>query len=75
MSALLFTMLVALAQPTDDATTTRQDEAGVDEAGGDEELICRRRVIEGSGIGQRTRSVRVCKTRAEWNEGRGRPGR
>lgn len=35
-----------------------------------EELICRRRVVPSHRIGERNRTVRTCKTRAEWEEDR-----
>jgi hypothetical protein len=35
-----------------------------------EELVCRRRVIPAERIGERHRTVRTCKTRAEWDEQR-----
>ena len=35
----------------------------------DEEVICRRKLVEGNGFGQRNVIKKVCKTRTEWSQG------
>jgi len=60
--------LLLVATPADPAMQEPQVEAAEDPQ---EELICRRRVVPSHRIGERNRSVRTCKTRAEWEEDRG----
>ena len=35
----------------------------------EEEVICRRKLVEGQGFGQRNIARKICKTRAEWSQG------
>ena len=57
--------LMLVATPADPAPEQRAEAEDPQE-----ELVCRRRIIPAERIGQRHRSVRTCKTRAEWDEER-----
>ncbi|MDQ8756842.1 hypothetical protein RCO27_11450 [Sphingosinicella sp. LHD-64] len=65
LAALLF-VAQADAPADEDAQTAVENT----EEDGDDALICRRRVVESGRVGERMRSVRVCKTREEWNSDR-----
>lgn len=67
MSFLLLAahMLAAPALPVENTETENRTAARGDER---DEVICRRQLIESSRIGERMRSVRVCKTREEWRQ-------
>lgn len=69
---MLIPMIAALAAFTqvDAAATEEPVEATTVEETADEEVICRRRVVDNARVGARGQVVRVCKTRAEWNERR-----
>lgn len=71
---MLIPMIAALAAFTqiDAAATEEPTEATTVEETGDDELICRRRVVDNARVGERGQVVRVCKTRAEWNQRRPR---
>lgn len=72
---MLIPWIAALAAFTqaDAATPTEQPtEVAAVEESADDELICRRRVIDNQRVGERGQVVRVCKTRAEWNQRRPR---
>lgn len=69
LSSLLFALLlVTPAEATAEANEVTAEDP-------QEEVICRRQVRESGRVGERMRSVRVCKTRAEWNERNNRPRR
>lgn len=72
---MLIPMIAAFAAFTqaDAATPTEEPtEMAAAEETADDELICRRRVVDNQRVGERGQVVRVCKTRAEWNERRQR---
>lgn len=56
-----------MVQPDPPATNQQRPAA---EAGTSEEVICRTRVRPSERMGERLRSVRICRTRAEWEEAR-----
>ena len=58
--------LLLVATPAD--TPAENPEAQAEDP--QEELICRRRIEPSHRVGERNRTVRVCKTRAEWDEAR-----
>jgi hypothetical protein len=57
----------SMAQPSSPATNEQQPAS---EVGTSEEVICRTRVRPSERMGERLRSVRICRTRAEWAESR-----
>ncbi|MBX3561144.1 MAG: hypothetical protein KF780_04955 [Sphingomonas sp.] len=57
-------MLASPAVPAEQAAPV-QTEIEEDEQ---DEVICRRQFVEATRIGERVRSVRVCKTREEWRQ-------
>ncbi len=61
-------LLVAPAVPVENNDSESQIEAREDEQ---DEVICRRQLVESTRFGERLRSIRVCKTREEWRNGRG----
>ena len=71
---MLIPMIAALAAFTqvDTAAAEEPVEASAVEETADEELICRRRVVDNARVGERGQVTRVCKTRAEWNQRRPR---
>ncbi len=69
MLALLIALLLTNPGPAVEQAVASQTEIEEDEQ---DEVICRRQLVESSRIGERMRSVRVCKTREEWRQ---RPAR
>lgn len=66
--SLALLAILSLGAPTASAETPPQ--AQVEEQDeGQEEVVCRRQLVESSRIGERYRSIRVCKTREEWRSG------
>lgn len=65
----MFIALLLAAQPEPGAVETTQASMAVTDEG-DDELICRRRSVDSGRIGERNRTMRVCKTREEWEEDR-----
>lgn len=69
MLPLFIALLLANPGPNVEQAVASQTEIEEDEQ---DEVICRRQLVESSRIGERMRSVRVCKTREEWRQ---RPAR
>lgn len=63
MIASVFALLL-VATPAEPPANEREAQAEDPQ----EELICRRRLVESGRVGERHRVVRTCKTRAEWEE-------
>lgn len=70
--SLALALLIAL-QPAPPAEEAEQPAADALEAEAPEDkLVCKRRTVEDTKFGKGGRTIKICKTRAEWDEGRRR---
>lgn len=66
--SLLLALLVVTPSAPVESNTSSQAAVEEEQGEGQDEVICRRQLIESTRIGERGRSVRVCKTREEWRQ-------
>ena len=73
MVASLFALLL-VTTPAPPVTPSEEEPRRAEASEEREDQICRRRLVPAERFGERFRTVRVCKTREEWEESRQRRG-